>query len=226
MTGWKNRPSGKIYHFFTTLIFPPSKIKSRQLFYRTNNFLILQRFFNRAFNSVGLVRQPADDRVEEQTFRENLSFFYHFNFPPSKIKSRQLFYRTNNFLILQRFFNRAFNSVGLVRQPADDRVEEQTFRENLSFFYHFNFPPSKIKSRQLFYRTNNFLILQRFFNRAFNSVGLECHLDRVEVTGSNPVMPTKLSPPDLLPLYPTNFFTSFISNTFSFPKPLLGNVRK
>lgn len=29
-----------------------------------------------------------------------------------------------------------------------------------------------------------------FRQRAFNSVGLECHLDRVEVTGSSPVTPT------------------------------------
>ena len=27
--------------------------------------------------------------------------------------------------------------------------------------------------------------------RAINSVGLECYLDRVEVTGSSPVWPTK-----------------------------------
>ena len=27
--------------------------------------------------------------------------------------------------------------------------------------------------------------------RAFNSVGLECHVDIVEVTGSNPVMPIR-----------------------------------
>lgn len=37
---------------------------------------------------------------------------------------------------------------------------------------------------------HKFLISRKF--RAINSVGLECYLDRVDVTGSSPVWPTQL----------------------------------
>lgn len=51
-------------------------------------------------------------------------------------------------------------------------------------------------SMEIFFdQTQKFLFLPPEFQRAFNSVGLECHLDRVEVTGSNPVMPTNVLVP-------------------------------
>ena len=39
---------------------------------------------------------------------------------------------------------------------------------------------------------HKFLISRKFW--AINSVGLECYLDRVDVTGSSPVWPTKKKP--------------------------------
>jgi hypothetical protein len=102
--------------------------------------------------------------VDEQILHGTLSVKFILISFYRKIKFRQSFYRTNIFLLLQRFFDRAFNSAGSVRQLADDRVEEQTFRKNLSFFTTLIFPLSKIKSRQIIFSEAIFFYFYSDFN--------------------------------------------------------------
>jgi hypothetical protein len=100
--------------------------------------------------------------VDEQILHGTLSVKFILISFYRKIKFRQSFYRTNIFLLLQRFFDRAFNSAGLVRQLADDRVDEQILHGTLSVKFILISFYRKIKFRQSFYRTNIFLLLQRF----------------------------------------------------------------
>ena len=74
----------------------------------------------------------------------------------------------------------------------------------------------------------NPLCYEGFFIWVINSVGLECYLDRVEVTGSNPVWPTKNKPALWVGFIIIDYFLNltfltpwFVSHWFCSSKPRL-----